>query len=116
MLLFSALSAALALSSSALAIPFPDSSNAGVFKSSVFEKLAKPPVGWEMDDSVEFDKNGSSVKLRIHLAQQNMRDFHDLAMKVLIPDTFSDPKIQSWEAYCLLAFLENASHVMEINK
>jgi hypothetical protein len=51
-------------------------------KSSIFEKKALPPTGWEQDDSVVLDKDSMFMKLRIHLVQQNMPDFHDLAMKV----------------------------------
>ena len=86
MLLLNTISAVLALSSSALAFPFSqtgDESKDVTFKSSIFEKLAMPPRGWEKDESVLFDKDGSSVKLRIHLVQQGMSDFHDLALKVL---------------------------------
>ena len=83
MLLLNTLSAVLALSSSALALPLVDGLEGVTFRSSIFEKLAKPPVGWQRDDRVQLNKEGSSVKLRIHLVQQNMRDFHDLALKVL---------------------------------
>jgi hypothetical protein len=77
------LTALLALSSSVLAFPFSGETDRDVtFKSSVFEKLAKPPAGWEKDESVVFNKDGSSVRLRIHLVQQGMNDFHDLALKV----------------------------------
>lgn len=85
MLLLKTLSTLLALSSSAIAFPFSSSSDESedvTFKSSIFEKLARPPNGWERDDSLRIDKDGSSVKLRIHLVQTNMREFHDLALKV----------------------------------
>lgn len=83
MLIFKSISAALALSSAALAFPFSsDSSKDVTFKSSIFEKIAAPPAGWTKDDTVQFDKDSSTMKLRIHLVQQNMEDFHDLAMKV----------------------------------
>lgn len=84
MFLLQSISAALALSSAAFAFPASGSgeSKDAAFKSSVFEKLAAPPAGWAQDDTVQFDKDGSTIKLRIHLVQQNMGDFHDLAMKV----------------------------------
>ncbi|KAG0650254.1 Tripeptidyl-peptidase sed3 [Hyphodiscus hymeniophilus] len=84
MVLFCSFSALLALSSSVLAFPFSGKED-GHLKSSVFEKLAAPPAGWERDDGVLFDKDGSSVKLRIHLVLQNMADFHDLALKIATP-------------------------------
>jgi hypothetical protein len=83
MYLLNTVSAVLAFSSSALAFPFPsDSSKDVTFKSSIFEKLAAPPAGWAKDDTVQFDKDASTVRLRIHLVQQSMEEFHDLAMKV----------------------------------
>jgi tripeptidyl-peptidase-1 len=88
MQLFNVLSATLALSSSALAFPTFGSDVGKELKSSIFEKLAAPPAGWTRDDTVQFDKDSSTIKLRIHLAQQGIRDFHDLVMKV-----FEDPYI-----------------------
>jgi hypothetical protein len=88
-MLFSTLACLFALSSSSptLATPAADTASAGLnndayFKSSVFEKLAVPPIGWARDDNVRVDKELDMVKLRIHLIQQNMRDFHELAMSV----------------------------------
>ena len=84
MQLLNSLSVAFALSASALAFPLlSDSSKDVTFKSSIFEKLASPPAGWARDDAVQVDKDASTVKLRIHLVQQGMEDFHDLAMKVI---------------------------------
>jgi len=83
MLLVNTFSAILALVlapalSSALAFPVSGKpSRVATFKSSVFEKLAKAPPGWENDGSVLFNENTSSIKLRIHLVQQNLNDFHD---------------------------------------
>ena len=89
MFLLNTLSAALALSSSALSFPFSsDSSEDVTFKSSIFEKLAAPPAGWARDETVQVDKDASTVKLRIHLVQQGMEDFHDLAMKVFVNSLF----------------------------
>ena len=58
-------------------------------KSSVFEKLIEPPVGWVKDDAAHFDKDTATVKLRIHLVQQGMSRFHEMAMKVCIPIFYS---------------------------
>lgn len=83
MLLLKSISTILAVASSVLAIPYESSASRVVaFKSSVFHKLAQPPMGWERDESVIIDKDGSSIKMRIHLVQQRMGEFHDLALKV----------------------------------
>jgi hypothetical protein len=85
MLFIHKLPALLALSSFSLALPSPGSHSwrdAG-FKMSVFEKLAGPPVGWVKDDAAKIDKSSSQVKLRIHLVQQGMDKFHDVAIQVL---------------------------------
>lgn len=76
-----ALLVVLAVPASSLATPL-SSREAGHFKTSIREKLPAAPAGWERDDSVKLDKNAFMVKLRIHLVQQGMRKFHDLAMKV----------------------------------
>jgi hypothetical protein len=82
MYLLSAVSVVLSLSSSVLSSPTGNSRRDASFKSSVVEKLNGPPVGWTMDDSIEVDKDVEMVKLRIHLVQQGMDKFHDMAMKV----------------------------------
>ena len=68
-------------------IAFPtfgsDSSKDATFKSSVFESLYEPPIGWVRDDTAKVDKDSSTISLRIHLVQQNMDKFHDMAMKVV---------------------------------
>lgn len=51
-------------------------------KSSVFEKIAAPPPGWELDEDAVFDKDVSTMKLRLHLIAQNMPEFHKMAMDV----------------------------------
>jgi tripeptidyl-peptidase I len=66
---------------------FPTSENAArgsrTFKTSIFEKLNGPPAGWIKDEGANIDKDASMIRLRIHLVQQNMEKFHDLAAKVL---------------------------------
>ncbi|TAQ83531.1 hypothetical protein B7494_g8146 [Chlorociboria aeruginascens] len=69
-----------AASSSAL----PTRSN-DLSKTSVIEKLKAPPAGWIEDETANLDKDGTGVKLRIHLAQQDMGKFHDVAMRIATP-------------------------------
>ncbi|RAL66549.1 hypothetical protein DID88_006239 [Monilinia fructigena] len=54
-------------------------------KSSVFEKIAAPPAGWELDEDAVFDKDASTMKLRLHLVAQNMQKFHKMAMDIATP-------------------------------
>nr|QFF92610.1 sedolisin isoform 2 [Botrytis fabae] len=54
-------------------------------KSSVFEKIAAPPPGWELDEDAVFDKDVSTMKLRLHLIAQNMPEFHKMAMDIATP-------------------------------
>ncbi|KAM0192469.1 hypothetical protein ACHAPC_001806 [Botrytis cinerea] len=54
-------------------------------KSSVFEKIAAPPPGWELDEDAVFDKDVSMMKLRLHLISQNMPEFHKMAMDIATP-------------------------------
>jgi tripeptidyl-peptidase-1 len=77
-------SAFLAASSTTFAIPTSGSyaSKDATFRSSVREKLTGPPPGWVRDESVEVDKDGSLMSLRIHLVHQDMDKFHELAMNV----------------------------------
>lgn len=51
----------------------------------VVEKLTEAPEGWIRDDSKQVDKNSAMITLRIHLKQQDMDKFHDMAMKVSHP-------------------------------
>ncbi|KAH8695789.1 tripeptidyl-peptidase 1 precursor [Phaeosphaeriaceae sp. PMI808] len=55
------------------------------FKSSVVEKIANPPVGWSKDDTAKIDKDATSVTLKIHLVNQDMDKFHNLAMNIATP-------------------------------
>jgi tripeptidyl-peptidase-1 len=80
MFLLNGLSVALALASSACA--FPTVGKDDSFKSSVVEKLTGPPAGWVKDDSIHLDKDDSMMRLRIHLVNQDMKKFHDFAMRV----------------------------------
>lgn len=48
----------------------------------VVEELQSPPVGWVKDESAKVDKDATTITLQIHLANQGMNEFHDLAMNV----------------------------------
>jgi tripeptidyl-peptidase-1 len=52
------------------------------FNKAVVEKLEGPPDGWVQDASVELDKDTTSITLKVHLVNQNMEKFHELAMNV----------------------------------
>ncbi|KAF4627954.1 hypothetical protein G7Y89_g10196 [Cudoniella acicularis] len=67
-----------------LAVPQFGSRDAS-FKSSVYEKIEAPPAGWARSDAQKLDKDVATIKLRIHLVQQDMDKFHDLAMKIATP-------------------------------
>lgn len=86
MLVLEILGALVALSATAVAIP--------TSKISVVQKLANAPQGWTRHDA-SVDKTSSMIKLRIHLAQPRMSEFHDLAMKVriLVYQIYSRPSI-----------------------
>jgi tripeptidyl-peptidase I len=48
----------------------------------VFEKLENVPAGWIKDDSARVDKDATSISLKIHLINNDMDTFHELAMNV----------------------------------
>lgn len=52
------------------------------FAKAVVDKLAAAPVGWVKDGSAELDKDKTSITLKVHLVNQDMDKFHDLAMNV----------------------------------
>jgi hypothetical protein len=52
------------------------------FSKAIVEKLEAAPPGWIKDSSVKLDKDSTSVTLRVHLVNQDMDKFHDLAMNV----------------------------------
>lgn len=70
----------LGLASSGLA--FPSFGVRDVLKMTIAEKLSEPPTGW-VKDSQKVDKDAAMMTLRIHLKQQDMDKFHDLATKVV---------------------------------
>lgn len=79
--------AVLAISTTSLASPFYASSTPtnDALKTSLVESLAGPPLGWEKDESIKFSKADSKITLRIHLVQQDMDKFHELAINVGTP-------------------------------
>lgn len=79
-MLFTSVSVVLGLSLSVFASP--TGKDVSFSKKSVVEKINGPPAGWARDESIQVDKDAEMVKLRIHLVQQGMSDFHELAMKV----------------------------------
>ena len=83
MFLFSLLTIILSLTTSCLAFPTPEfNPKNGILKSSVIEQLGEPPNGWMRDPAFGVDKKALLVTLRIHLVQQGMEEFHELATKV----------------------------------
>jgi tripeptidyl-peptidase-1 len=52
------------------------------FSKAVVEKLDAAPVGWVKDSSAKLDKDATSITLKVHLVNQDMDKFHDLAMNV----------------------------------
>lgn len=55
------------------------------FKKDVVEKLNAAPTGWVKDASAKLDKDSTSITLKIHLVNQDMDKFHDLAMNIATP-------------------------------
>lgn len=87
MLFSSVFAAVLSLSSSALASPVHGAHYSGndkrvSFESTVIEKLNGPPVGWVKDAEAKMNKDSEKIKLRVHLVQQDMDKFHEMAMNV----------------------------------
>jgi tripeptidyl-peptidase-1 len=84
MVSFKSLFVVLAVSTCSIASPLSGGSarRDEVFKGGVVESLSGPPLGWAEDENVKLDKDELKISLRIHLVQQDMDKFHDLAMKV----------------------------------
>lgn len=72
MLLLGTLGALVAFSSPTVAIP--------ASKVSIVQKISNAPQGWTKHGA-QVDKTTSMVKLRFHLTQPRISEFHDLAMK-----------------------------------
>ncbi|OAA45512.1 tripeptidyl-peptidase 1 precursor [Metarhizium rileyi] len=77
MLHLGTLGALVALSSPAFAVT--------TSKFSIAQSLAGVPRGWAKHAAADVDKTGSMVKLRVHLTQPRMAEFHDLATKIATP-------------------------------
>lgn len=52
------------------------------FNKAVVEKLEAAPIGWVKDPSANLEKDATSITLKVHLVNQGMSKFHDLAMDV----------------------------------
>ncbi|TVY51388.1 Tripeptidyl-peptidase sed3 [Lachnellula cervina] len=86
MVSFKSFLAVLAVSSSCLASPLTSSARRdGNFKGSVVESLSGPPLGWAKDESLKLNKEDMKISLRIHLVQQDMDKFHELAINIATP-------------------------------
>lgn len=91
--LFKAASVLLALASTAASFPTfftsggsSSSEDVSVFSSSrVVESLASPPRGWVHDDTAVVNKDDAAIRLRVHLAHQDMDKFHELALNIATP-------------------------------
>lgn len=51
----------------------------------VVESLASPPRGWVRDDTTVVSKDNAAIRLRVHLAHQDMDKFHELALNIATP-------------------------------
>lgn len=51
----------------------------------VVESLASPPLGWARDDSRVLDKDNAAIRLRVHLARQDMDKFYEVALNIATP-------------------------------
>ncbi|TVY82340.1 Tripeptidyl-peptidase sed3 [Lachnellula suecica] len=85
MVSFTSLLVVLAISASSFASPVNSAREDDVFKSSVVESLSGPPLGWTKDESEILSKSDLKILLRIHLVQQDMDKFHELAMQIATP-------------------------------
>ena len=88
-----------ALATSALAFPSSPVLKTDV-ETRVVQKLPEPPAGWKKDKDQAVDKDAATVTLRIHLKQQDMDKFHDLAMKVSHPTHYRIYKAGNHRAAC----------------
>lgn len=55
------------------------------FNKAVVETLDAAPTGWVKDAAAKLDKDATSITLKIHLVNQDMDKFHDLAMNIATP-------------------------------
>lgn len=84
-------SALLVLASAANAFPAftnpwsSSSAAADVYVNHVVESLASPPRGWVKDDSRVIDKDDAAIRLRVHLARQDLEKFYEVALNIATP-------------------------------
>lgn len=81
--------ALLGLASAASAFPaFTNpwsSSSSDVYVNHVVESLVSPPRGWVKDESRVLDKDEVAIRLRVHLARQDMDKFYEVALNIATP-------------------------------
>ncbi|KUI73558.1 Tripeptidyl-peptidase sed3 [Cytospora mali] len=85
--LLKAASVLLALASTATSIPTwgnPFNSQ-DIYKNSVVESLSAPPRGWVKDETKYVDKDDAKIRLRMHLVNQDMDKFYELALSIATP-------------------------------
>ncbi|POS79138.1 tripeptidyl-peptidase 1 [Diaporthe helianthi] len=51
----------------------------------VFDSLSSPPLGWVKNETQQVDKEAAPIRLRLHLAHQNMDKFHQMASNIATP-------------------------------
>lgn len=71
-----------ALTSLPLLAVLLSASNARPTSNVVLEKIEDSPTGWVLDPSSDVDKDNTVISLKIHLTNQGMDEFHNLAMDV----------------------------------
>lgn len=60
-------------------------SSSDIYVNHVVESLASPPRGWVKDDSRVVDKDAAPIRLRVHLARQDMEKFYEVALNIATP-------------------------------
>ncbi|KAI3393429.1 hypothetical protein diail_4265 [Diaporthe ilicicola] len=115
--LFHAASVLLALASTVTSVPAWSSQNKD---SVVVESLSAPPRGWVKNETQQVDKDADRIRLRMHLVNQDMDKFEELALNIATPghhlygshlsqqaiDAIIAPKDESGEL--VMAWLESA--------
>ncbi|ROW06737.1 hypothetical protein VMCG_04002 [Cytospora schulzeri] len=81
-----AASVLLALASTATSFPtWGNPFSQDVYKNRVVESLTAPPRGWVKDESAYVDKDAAQIRLRMHLVNQDMDKFYELALSIATP-------------------------------
>ncbi|KAJ0124761.1 hypothetical protein J7T55_006102 [Diaporthe amygdali] len=82
--LIHAASVLLALASTAASFPAGGSHDARK-DTVVVESLSAPPRSWVKNETQQVDKDASQIRLRMHLVQQDMDKFQELALNIATP-------------------------------